>query len=198
MRILVYALLTLAALPAPAFAQTPKAAIMWEAGQLPEVRPVQVPLTSATVERFIESLPTLIALARDFDREQGRPGRVRLDENLAFLLLPYLFDPAIERRIDGELQDLGFGSYADWANVAHSVNLAVEVAEFTGAIDLGSQEEAARRDIQEDPKLTPEQKAKALKELRSQFAALAEYEPLPGNREVVAPFLDRLRAAKGF
>jgi hypothetical protein len=182
----------------PAAAQTTMpASVSWEATRLPDVKPVQIALTPALIEHFITSLPEAISLARELDREQGRSEPVKFDDDLAFLLVPYLFDPKIEAQINNLLADFGFATYSDWANVAHSLALVAEAANFSGDVDLGSQEQAARREIEQDAKLTPEEKAKALDELRSQFAALAEFEPLPGNRDIAAPFLDRLRKATG-
>ena len=171
-------------------------AVAWEAAPLPDVRPVQVPLTPEIIERYILSLPELISLARKLDRELGRGEQLQLKEDLAFLLVPHLFDPSVESRITGQLNDLGFANYSEWANIAHSVAIAVESAEFTGSIDLAEQEAALRRDIESSP-LAPDEKQKALEDLKSKFAALAEFEPLPGNREAAAPYLTRLREATG-
>lgn len=193
----------LAAAVSPAAAQTqdtPGAGtpgVTWEAAPLPEVKPVQVKLTPEILERYISSLPALIALSRDLDREQGRTDPVPLQDDLSFVLVPYLFDPKIEAHINAKLAEFGFASYADWANVAHSVSLVEEATDFTGAIDLAGQENAARAEIEKNGALSSEEKAKALEELKSQFAALAEFEPLPGNRETAAPYLERLRAARG-
>ena len=191
-------LFVLGVLIGPAHAQTEvQAAVSWDSGHLPDVKPVQVALTPDAIERFIASLPDLIALSRDLDRAHGRSENARLDEDLAFLLAPHLFDPAAEQHIEAELNRFGFDTYAQWANVAHSIALAVEAADFTGSIDLGSQEKAARRDIEADKKLSAEERTKALEDLRSQFAALAEFEPLAGNREIALPYIQRLRAATG-
>jgi hypothetical protein len=173
------------------------ASVSWEATRLPDVKPAQITLTPHLIEDFLSSLPRAIALARSLDREQGRSEPAKLEDDLAFLLLPYLFDPKIEAEINELLAGYGFGTYSEWANVAYSLSLVAEAANFSGDVDLGSQEQAARKEIEQDAKLTPEEKAKALDELRSQFAALAEFEPLPANRTVAAPYLDRLRAATG-
>jgi hypothetical protein len=188
--------LVAAALPATAQTEIPTA-VSWEAASLPKIKAVQIPLTADQIERFIASLPPLISLARDLDREQGRAEPIKLDEDLAFVLVPYLFDPKIEAHINEKLAGFGFASYADWANVAHSIALVEEAASFTGSVDLGGQEQAARAEIESNAALSVEDKAKALEELKSQFAALAEFEPLPGNRDIVAPYLERLRAARG-
>jgi hypothetical protein len=204
MHFLVCVVLALAAMASPSVAQTEMPAaqthvdtVPWEPGpgRLPQIDPVQVQLDAASIERFLASLPTLISLARDLDGESGRKEILKLEDNLAFLLLPHLFAPETRERIDQTLEGLGFAAYADWADVAYSISLAVQATEFTGALNLGSQEQAALRDIENNPALSGEQKAKKLDEMKSQFAALAEFEPLPGNREAVAPYLERLRAA---
>lgn len=198
MHILVCVLVALVASVAPVAAQTEvRAAVSWEAAPLPSIKPVQIALSAERIERFLASLPGLIALARDLDREQGRAGSAKLDDNFAFLLAPYLFDPKIETDVNTKLEAFGFETYADWANTAHSLALAAEAAAFADSLDLKVQEEAARREIENDAKLSPEEKAKSLEELESQFAALAEFEPLPGNREIAAPYFDRLRAITG-
>ncbi len=186
-----------AASPAIAQTQAPPAGATWEAAPLPDIKPVQVSLSPELLERFISSLPTLITLTRDLDREEGRTQKAALEDDLAFLLVPYLYDPKVEAQINRKLAEFGFASYADWANVAHSVSLVEEASDFTGAIDLPGQEQAARADIEGNAALSAQEKVKALEELKSQFAALAEFEPLPGNRETAAPFLERLRAARG-
>jgi hypothetical protein len=177
--------------------ETQTAGVAWGASQLPEVRPVQIALTPELIERFIASLPELIAMTRDFDREQGRNQPASLSDDLAFLLVPYLFDPKVEAHINEKLAMFGFSSYGDWANTAHSVSLVEEASDFTGAIDLAGQEQAARTEIEKNTALSADEKTKALEELKSQFAALAEFEPLPGNREIAAPFIERLRSARG-
>ncbi|WP_222874574.1 hypothetical protein [Terrihabitans soli] len=188
-----------AAAVSPVLAQAPENApgVTWEAAPLPDVKPVQISLTTDMVERFVASLPTLLAMTRDLDREQGRVDPTAAEEDLSFVLVPYLFDPKIEAHINEKLAEFGFASYAEWANVAHSVSLVEEASDFTGAIDLAGQEQAARAEIEANKALSDEERSKAIDELKSQFAALAEFEPLPGNRETAAPFLERLRAARG-
>lgn len=197
--------LVLAALTAPSAAQTEIPAsqthveiLPWGPGPARAVSgdPVQIRLDAVLVERLLASLPALTALARNLDGESGR-APANLQDDLAFLLLPYLSVAETKARIGALLEDFGFASYDDWANVAFSVSLAMHAAEFTGALDLASQEQAALRDIRNSRNLSEDQKAQKLDEMKSQFAALAEFAPLPGNREAVAPYLERLRAAMG-
>src|ERR1044071_5353910 len=90
---LVCVFLALAAGLAPVAAETPSPGVSWDASALPQVKPVQITLPPEAIEKFIASLPALLALARDLDREQGRTEAVNLEEDLSFVLVPYLFDP---------------------------------------------------------------------------------------------------------
>jgi hypothetical protein len=193
----------LAALPAAphAFAQdaAATAAAPWsDEATMPDISPVQIALSSDVVQRFVSSIPSLIALSRELDAAQGRTGGGgEAEDDLSFLLARHLFDPKSEQRINSALAGYGFANYAEWANAAHSVAIAAEAAAFGRAEDLGSQKAAALRDVQNDKTLTDETRQNALDEVENQFAALAEFEPLPGNVEAVRPFLPRLKAANG-
>jgi hypothetical protein len=180
-----------------AHAQTETDASVLETAPLPDVQPVQIQLSADMVQRYVESLPDTIALAREFDAKEKAPsGSTNLDD-MPFLLVPYLFDPEAERRINVVLGRFGFDNYAAWANAAYSIALAAESVNFGRVEDLTSQKGAAEREIREDTTLSDEDKQKAIEDLDAQFAALAEFEPLPGNREAVQPFLQRLRSATG-
>ncbi|MFC5068394.1 hypothetical protein [Flaviflagellibacter deserti] len=180
-----------------AHAQTETNASVVETAPLPDVQPVQIQLSPDMVRRYVESLPDTIVLAREFDaKEKAPPASTNLDD-IPFLLVPYLFDPEAERRINAVLARFGFGNYAAWANAAYSIALAAESVNFGRVEDLTSQKGAAEREIRADKTLSDEDKKKAIEDLDAQFAALAEFEPLPGNREAVQPFLQRLRSATG-
>lgn len=188
---LMLAFLTLA----PALAQTAlPASASWETSAAPDIRPVQIPLTPERIERFLASLPQILAFARELDPPGTHASRL-LDDDIAFLLMPHLLDPAFETRANALVAGFGFSSYEDWANTGHSVSLVLETADITGSLDLESQKQAALRDIERNAGLSADEKARALDELKNQFAALAEFQPLPGNREVAAPYIKSLRAA---
>lgn len=176
----------------------PETVTPWnEDAGLPDISPVQVALSPDTVQRFVSSIPTLVGLSRELDAEQGRAAVGGADDDLSFLLARHLFDPKSEQRINAALSAYGFSNYADWANAAHSIAIAAEAAAFGRVEDLGSQKAAALRDVQNDKSLTDETRQNALAEVENQFAALAEFEPIPGNVDAVRPFLPRLKAATG-
>lgn len=197
-RIATSALMSLLVLTSPVIAQSEvTASVTWTTQALPDVRPRQVALDSDLVERFLASLPDIITMARLQEQDQAR-FTPRLDDTLAFIMAPYLFDQNTESAVNQLLARHDFESYAQWANVAHSIALASEAAAFKGTLDLSAQERAARREINTDPRLSPEERDAALAELKNQFEALVEFEPLPGNRDTTAPYIERLKAATAF
>src|SRR5690606_27906780 len=172
MRFRVAFFLTLGSFSAIAQAQPgplPVAAIMPAVANLPTVEPGQIQLTPDAVKRFLASLPSVVALARQLDAEQGRHHPVRIDENLGVLLVPHLFEPRIAERVNLELQSFGFKDYGEWADIAYSIGLAAEASDFTGSIDLAEQKEGLRRDIESDARLSADEKKAALEDIDRKF-----------------------------
>jgi hypothetical protein len=78
--------------------------------------------------------------------------------------------------------------------VAQSVMLAFGAADpQSGPVDLEAEKARVIEEINADKSLSEEDKTQALAALDEQFAALADFQPLPGNVEVVTPYLDRIR-----
>ena len=162
--------------------------------EIPDIEPVQVPLTADLVSRFLKSYPDLLTLSRDLNRRRPPPPSSDVEESVAFTLLPHLANPASSAEINRILQKYGFASYSDWANAAHSISLAAEAAEpNAGTDDLDSEKKQAIADIDADDTLSADEKAAAKVELDNQFAALAEFVPLPGNVDTVKPFMELIR-----
>jgi hypothetical protein len=63
----------------------------------------------------------------------------------------------------------------------------------SGPIDLDAEKARVVEEIEADKTLTAEDKKQALAALDEQFAALADFQPLPGNVDVVKPYLDKIR-----
>jgi hypothetical protein len=181
-------LLALAAPMAPAFAQAdaPAAAT--------DIEPQQVQLTGPQVEKFLASWPDLEALRAKFDKQFGAANGEEEEGDPLFALGTYLDKPEAKAEIDKTLAKYGFASFADWANVAQSVMLAFGSADpQTGPMDLDAEKKRVIDEIKADKNLTDSDKQQALKDLDEQFAALADFQPLPGNVDVVKPFVDKVR-----
>jgi hypothetical protein len=156
----------------------------------------QVPLTPQLVEAFIASFPPLVDLADELDEKHPVPPTTdEEEEGPEYLLVDHLKDPEDLAQIRQVLAKFSFVSYADWANVAHSVSIAADAAEpVDGPSDLKSQKSDALAAIDHDNSLDAAQKAARRRDVESQFAALAAFAPLPGNVAVVKPYLERIRA----
>jgi hypothetical protein len=167
-------------------------------GASQDVEPAQVQLDGGMVERFLNSYPELVklsdALSSITSPSGGASEESDMPDDPIYALGNYLGDPKSSEQINAVLRRHDFASYAEWANVAHSVALAAEASEIdSGLDDLDGQKQQAIKDLEADDTLSAEEKKAAMAELEQQFASLAEFVPLPGNREAIAPYLDRIR-----
>ena len=184
-------LLVFAAPAAPAFAQGTKQA---QPEPAPEIEPQQVQLNASAVERFLASWKDLDALREKLDKQAGTDAGGEEDSDPLFALGAYLDKPKAKAEIDKTLSKYGFANYSDWANVAQSVMLAFGSADpQNGPLDLEAEKARVIEEINADKSLTPDDKKQALAALDEQFAALADFQPLPGNVDVVKPYLDKIR-----
>ncbi len=164
-----------------------------------EIQPAQVPLTGALIEQFLNSYPELVRLSETLSAiktpASGNDDANETEEDPIYALGNYLNDPEAAAQINTALQKYNFSSFSEWANVAHSVALAAEASDMdSGLEDIEGQKKEAIQALQADDTLSEEEKKSALVELEQQFAALAEFVPLPGNTLAVRPYLDRIRA----
>jgi hypothetical protein len=160
----------------------------------PGMEPQQVPLSAAQVENFLASWKDVEALREKFDAKYGAEAADEEGDPL-FSLGNYLDKPDARGEIDQTLSRYSFGSFDEWANVAQSVMLAFGGADpESGPVDVEAEKRRITEEINADQALTPDEKQQALKDLDDQYAALVQFEPLPGNVEVVTPYVDRIRA----
>lgn len=181
------------ALPAsPALAQGAK---QTQQEAAPEIEPQQVPLNASSVERFLKSWKDLDDLRAKLDKQAGSAAAAEEEEgDPLFALGAYLDKPKAKAEIDKTLAKYGFANYSDWANVAQSVMLAFGAADpQSGPLDLEAEKARVIEEINGDKSLNDDDKKQALAALDEQFAALADFQPLPGNTDVVKPYLDKIR-----
>lgn len=159
----------------------------------------QVKLTAAMVEKFIAARAELTVLATDLAKKYGDRSDTPGDDPVASL--PAFQDIAdAKTRTDAILSKYDFKDLDALDIVTNSVMLAyqADVPDNNGAADSGQNDPEAdkakaRAEIEADQSLTPEKKKEALQQLDEQFASLQALTPLPGNAEVVKPFLDKLK-----
>jgi len=153
----------------------------------------QVTLSPAVVEKFLASHGELETLAADLAKQYGDRSEAEGDDPV--LALPAYQDiPEAKQRIITLLVKFGFIDLDDWQRVTNSVFVAYQFLDPANvAPDFEAEKAKARKEIDADKSLTPAKRAEALQQLDDQYAAVADYVPLPGNVEVVRPFADRIK-----
>lgn len=161
--------------------------------QVPDFEPVQVQITPELVKRYLDSFPELAALGRELNAKDPSAETSDMETGLAYLLITHLNNPEAVKQINEVLSKYGFASYSDWANVAESVSIAADAASNdTPEESLEQQRKDAEAEIRNDSSMSDSDKQAAIEELQSEYAALTAFQPLPGNPEVVKPFLDKI------
>ncbi|MQT13873.1 hypothetical protein [Segnochrobactrum spirostomi] len=149
----------------------------------------QVPLTTDLVQRLIDSWPEMSALASDFTDQYG------IDEDApdpAAVFGAWASHPEAKAKIDAVIAKHGFKDLDEWTKVANSILIAYDWDD--DLVDPKKIEEAVH-DIDKTPGLSQAEKDALIAQVKEQAASAEESRPLPGNREVIAPFSDRI--AKG-
>ncbi|MBB3972156.1 hypothetical protein [Hansschlegelia beijingensis] len=194
--------------------QSPAAGAAQPQGEAPDdAEPKQVPLTPKLVEAFISAWPEFEALREKLaandpaDKSQAKTpdnqpesdeAEVGEAEDPVGALAAYLDKPEAKAQIDAILKKYEFATYADWANVAQSVLLAFGASDPEGnETDLAGEKKKVQSEIENDAALSEDEKKAALKDLDEQFSALESFQPLPGNVDVVKPYLDKIKALFG-
>jgi len=206
------------ALATPAFAQEttqpPAATAEQPQGEAPaEAEPKQVPLTPKLVEAFIAAWPEFEALREKLagdnpaEKDQAKTpdnqaesdeAEVGEAEDPVGALAGYLDKPEAKAQIEAILKKHDFATYSDWADVAQSVLLAFGASDPEGnETDLAAEKKKVQGEIESDAALSEDEKKAALKDLDEQFSALESFQPLPGNVEVVKPYLEKIKTLFG-
>ncbi len=163
----------------------------------------QVKLTGSLVENFIAAHSELATLAESLTRKYGDRSDTDNDDPVASL--PAFQDIAeAKAQTAAILAKYNFKSLDELDIVTNSVMLAYQAdvpdpnaPQATPADgssdDLDAEKAKAKAEVEADASLTPDKKKEALQQIDDQYAALQALVPLPGNAEVVKPYLDRLR-----
>lgn len=164
----------------------------------------QVKLTAPMVDTFIAAHADLSALARELTQKYGDRSDTPGDDPVASL--PAYEDiPDARSRIAALLGKYGYKDFDELEIVTNSVMLAyqADIPDSTGddaqtasdrpSSDLDAEKAKAKAEIEADASLTPEKKKEALQQIDDQYASLQDLTPLPGNADVVRPYLDRLK-----
>ncbi|MFD1701778.1 hypothetical protein ACFSCV_02060 [Methylopila henanensis] len=178
-----------------------------------EIEAKQIKLTPALVEAFLAAWPEFETLREKLtaetpgakaqesnpkDAPESDEAEVGEAEDPVGALAVYLDKPEAKAEIDAVLKKHNFATYSDWADTAQSVLLAFGASDPEGGeTDLASEKRKVQTEIENDGALSDEEKQAALKDLDEQFAALESFQPLPGNVDVVKPYVDKIKALFG-
>jgi hypothetical protein len=164
----------------------------------------QVKLTPAMVETFIAAHAEFATLASDLTRKYGDRSDTPGDDPVASL--PAFQDvPDAKSRIAALLAKYGYKDFDELEIVTNSVMLAyqadipdgneddAQAAPDKSLSDLETERAKAKAEVEADSSLTPEKKKEALQQIDDQYASLQDLTPLPGNADIVRPYLDKLK-----
>jgi hypothetical protein len=162
----------------------------------------QVTLTAPMVENFIAAHAELSALAVELTKKYGDRSETAGDDPVASL--PAFQDvPEAKTRSAALLGRYHYQSFDELDIVTNSVMLAYQAdvpdtgvgqaSQDGSAASPDSEEAKAKAEIEADTSLTPEKKKEALQQIEEQYASLQDATPLPGNAEIVKPYIDKLK-----
>ena len=163
----------------------------------------QVTLTAPVVEHFLAAHAELATLAADLTKKYGDRSDTPGDDPVASL--PAFQDIAEAKTRTGEiLGRYGFKDLDDLQIVTNSIMLAYQAdvpdadsgdqaASNKSQADLDADKAKAKAEVEADKSLTPDKKKEALQQIDDQYASLEALTPLPGNADVVRPYLEKLK-----
>ena len=162
----------------------------------------QIKLTAPIVETFIAAHAELSGLAAELTKKYGDRSETPGDDPVASLPA---FDnvPEAKAQATALLAKYRYKDFDEFEIVTNSVMLAYQAdvpdtagdqAGSNGApVDLDAEKAKAKADVEADTSLTPDKKKEALQQIEEQYASLPDLAPLPGNADVVKPYLDKLK-----
>lgn len=153
----------------------------------------QVRLTEDSLTRFLASYPEVKAVSKKYDRE--RSARDEEDGGPIDSLSDYMQVQGARGEMQAIIEKHGFDGFADWGKVAQSVAMAYGFVKSGQSPDeFNGMTEKALAKIQNNPRLSAEQKEKLAGMVRQQLGAVAQIRPLPGNLELVRARRDEIAA----
>ena len=182
--------LALGGLNAPASAQAPQAAPTPDAETLNELE--QIPLTEDSVARLIESFPVFKAKAEELSErypelDDRSPGR-HLSSLAAY--------PVAMAEIQAVIGAYGFDDIETYMRTLQTAAMTAAILDLEAERGMSLQEQidAQVQQLQNNPQIPENMRAQVLQMLEAQLEQVRRMEPLPGNREAVAPHAAELRA----
>lgn len=153
----------------------------------------QAPLSEQQVRAFLASYPEMKELNdthRDEMRQEGAPD----DPSRPFANTLRLMEASSARdQFVAVAERYGFGSLAQWTDVAGRVVLAYGAETASAEINqLRSDVAQARRDLDADTTMSPREKAQTSRQLDNTQRLLDAYRSTPADKAAVRPYLQEI------
>ncbi|TVS00265.1 MAG: hypothetical protein EA406_00985 [Rhodospirillales bacterium] len=163
---------------------------------------VRADLTPSDVERFIATITPFRSLASAHPRELepvfaviGRPLQSKSRQPFSAAVDRLRPSPAYDA-LSRAVAEGGFSSPEAWAVVADRVARAYATVHFRDQPEaLARRIERARRAVENNPRLTPEDREALLGELTASAAVLDRFQAPPSDTDAVRPHMAALRSA---
>ncbi|MES2906753.1 MAG: hypothetical protein V4691_06995 [Pseudomonadota bacterium] len=153
----------------------------------------QVQLNADTVKRFITAFEDIKRWQKANDVTASTKGGEEEEEAGENLLSP-VQGAANSEQMQTMLKKHGFDNLDVWGQTAQSVMLAYGYADPEGGlVDLDSNIQKSIEQIKNDADLSEEEKKEAVQNLENEYKSVAEMKPLPGNIDVVKPFVPQIK-----
>jgi hypothetical protein len=171
----------------PAFAETPA-----------KKPPSQILLNGLLVEHFIASYRPVAALGQRYDAQWGRKSFADPKADALTQMKQTMEAKGAIKEFDALVAQYGFSSFSAWLTVYYSTAMAYGFADPQNDLpQLEARLLRALAAVQQNPKLSDEEKAKYTAAAREFLASYIALRPPPGNIEAVRPYQDRLHALLG-
>lgn len=148
--------------------------------------PKQVVLTTSDVERIVATLGPVEALGKKYDTDDDTQYDAHGD--VGAQIKRALQNSGAQAEFNAIVAKQGFNGFDEWWPVAFSVICAASPPEDLNSADLA----ATIARTQNDPHLTPGQKAAIIAEMQEGATILEEMRPPPQNLVTVAPYAARV------
>ena len=149
--------------------------------------PKQVVLTKGQVERVVATLGPAEALSKKYKTDDAADYH---GGDIGTTIRQALTNSGALSEFNAIVGKQGFTGFDDWWPVAFSVMTAAQPEAFS---DNDANMAEAVTTIQNNQKMTPQQKAQALARMKQSSAVMEQMRPLPQNVTTVAPYATEVK-----
>lgn len=149
----------------------------------------QVPLTEDIINRFVASYPEMKAVGAKFPQTEATEDKASEDGDDELASMP----PEKRKAMEEVATKHGFKDLDEWMTVASTVAMSyAQLREGKSRQDLQTMIDRAVTQAENNPKVTQEQRKRAIAQYREIGDKLAKLQPLPANIELVEKMIGKL------